>query len=243
MKDFVSKITFGFLMAQLVPGMIAVIAVSLLFLNEEPGAIDLISTMTVCMEFWTDSTQQSILFVFLSTGAGMAIHGLNWTIIGFLECYAFRTATNERKQELEIENDEDQLLSLRDNTWHVRPIYQQLLLGPFRLIQETFLFTVKARNLNEVLMDENVGQINKDKMAGFDFLQEFYLNFAQFYAHTSYALTLLLGSSVFCLITGAAPKADSWIIIFIYLLASYFFLIGRIQMSSLFKGEVKLKGS
>lgn len=243
MKDFVSKITFGFLMAQLVPGMIAVVAISLLFLDKEPAAIDLISTLTSGMKFWTSSTQQSILFVFLSTGAGMAIHGLNWTIIGFLESYAFRTATEERKKALGIENDEDELLSLRDNSWHIRPIYQQLLAGPLRLIFETILFIVTARNLNEVLMDENVDKIHKDKIAGFEFLQDFYLNFAQFYAHASYALTLLVICSGFYFICSAAPKMDLWIILGVYLLASYFFLIGRIQLSSLFKSEAKLKGS
>lgn len=243
MKDFISKITFGFLMAQLVPGMIAVIAVTLLFLNAASNSSDLLSALTVAMKFWTNSTQQNVLFVFLSAGAGMAIHGLNWTMIGFLESYAFREATPERKKELGIENDEDELLALRDNPWHIRPIYQQLLAGPLRLIYETYLFIFKAKNLDEVLMDENVGQIHKDKMAGFDFLQEFYLNFAQFYAHTSYALTLLLASSFYYFITSSAPKSDIWAIMFIYLLASYFFLIGRVQLSSLFKGEGKLKSN
>ena len=243
MKDFVSKITFGFLMAQLVPGMIAVIAITLLFLDKASSAANLYSALTISMEHWTGSTQKNVLFLFLSTGAGMAIHGLNWTMIGFLESYAFREATVERKKELEIENDEDELLALRYNSWHIRPIYQQLLAGPLRLIFETYLFIFKAKNLDEVLMDENVGQINKDKMAGFDFLQEFYLNFAQFYAHTSYALTLLLICSFSYFICSSAPKSDIWTIMFIYLLASYFFLVGRIQLSSLFKGEGRLKGN
>lgn len=229
MKDVFSKITFGFLMAQFVPGCVAVVAISMVFNFCDPSVTHFISLMSLSFDVWFDSGTKQLMFVFLSMGAGMAIHGLNWAMLAFLESYFGRDS-----------GVPDDLLPLRDNPWHSRRIGVQLLFGPGWLVYEIYLFVTKARNLNEILVDENVGLIPKDKMAAFDFLQDFYLSFAQFYAHISYALVLFIFPSlIFTLMHQSF--SDLEILICLYFMASYFFLIGRVQMSSLFKAETKLK--
>lgn len=229
MKDLISKLTFGFLMAQFVPGCIAVIAISMLADLTEASTGSFVKLIYATIDYWFTLKIKPILFILLSTAAGMTIHGLNWMIIGFLEAYYGR-----------VNRTDDGLMPIRKIPWHDLPLWRQLLFGPCWMIYEIILMLRKSHNLRDILIEENVGEIPKDKMEAFQFLQDFYLHFAQFYLHTSYALILFLLPAFFFSVE-ARTAENYFFLISVYFLASYFFLVGRVQMSSLFKAEGKLK--
>ena len=234
MKDIFSKITFGFLMAQLAPGVIVIYSSSFLYMifRDTPNSFSM--TMSQVNQFWFDSSPTAIIFFALSVGAGMSIHGLHWSILGYLEGGKFKSENMGLIPKLRL-------------TLEKRNFFCQILFCPGFILLEIigFLFTVKKTE--DVILEENVTSIPDSKMEAFHFLQSFYLSFAQFYIHTGYALyfsfvCLLVGSWQSCFICGDDLINYQRLIvtIFIYILAGYFFLIGRIQFGSLFAEEEKL---
>ena len=83
MKDFVSKLTFGFLMAQLFPGSLLVFAATFMWISlfgESQNSIPVIAQQA--SSYWTSPL--GVALVLVAVGAGMAIHGLHWAVLGFL---------------------------------------------------------------------------------------------------------------------------------------------------------------
>jgi hypothetical protein len=179
MKDFVSKITFGFLMAQLLPGAVIVFAVSSFFVETNESDALIRQIIFEVAEIWTGTTFKIILFLFISVGAGMLIHGLNWTVLAWIE----HKCPNH---------------SVRDHWfWHKKTLCFQLLFSPLQMFAEIAMMFF-APNLGVLIMNENVSHLNSDKMSQFTFLQEFYLHFVM-----DFCLTWFLSLLVFYFLSSA----------------------------------------
>ena len=220
-KDIFSKVTFGFLMAQLVPGMIVILSLSVAYVAQWKGFNQsLLDALGEISTLWFSTGLRQMAFGVFSTGAGMLIHGIQWATLGYLE------------------SKHQSVLKLR---WHnnVRLI-NQVLIGPIMIIWEILRLVFGAKTIKEVGIKENVTKIDDQKMAAFHFLQDFYLHFAQFYSHTSYALVICFISVLVFIIHAGFTYPRLAILIAIYLLCGLFYIIGRIQFQSLFKGESEL---
>ena len=235
MKDFISKVTFGFLMAQLVPGLVVVYAFSFAyvsFFGTEAATIE--KVVKSAINVWNVSVESLLVFLILSLGAGMAIHGLHWAVLGFMEYYYA-----ERKDGKIIN-----LKSVSDTFWHNWRIIFQIVMGPIKLVWEIILFLFSKQKLNEVAIEENIPDIPLEKMEAFKFLQDFYLHFAQFYAHTAYALVVLFVLVFAGILWSPGLVFSTRCVLFavaIWLTSGCFFLISRVQLASLFKGEYQLR--
>jgi len=212
-------------MAQFVPGVIVVFSGSFLFsMFTEVNSLHLGDAVILTMDIWGESTRRILIFIGLSIGSGMAIHGLHWAVLGFLESFFSPKATYE-------------------TFWHDKRIFIQLLLAPLKIIWEICLLLVKASSIKELAIEENVCSLDYLKIDGYKFLQEFYLNFAQFYAHTSYAL-LLLFISIFISALFSSVLSFSCllliVLVFSWLLCGFFFIISRVQFAALFRAERSL---
>jgi hypothetical protein len=226
MRDLISKVTFGFAMAQLLPG--AIVFSTIVFtLNRDDGikGQGLYNQLKSMLEPWSSSAFGVVVFLIISTGIGMLIHGLNWTVLAWLE--------NRNGGEAK---------PVRETKWHKWSFWKQLLSGPLIMICELLYLLFKAPNIESLTMDENVSDIKEKQMKQFQFLQDFYLHFGQFYAHTSYALLVVLVCGIICCVQNPT-KLNLYIAFGLYFLTSFFFLLGRIQLSSLFKAETSLRGS
>lgn len=227
MKDFISKLTFGFLMAQFVPGAIAVCSIAFLCAAFTLGAgnsLKLISSEA--LKTWLNSVPAKITFVAMCTGAGMLIHGIHWAVLSYLETFfgTIKDGKLERKPICEM-------------VWHKLPIFLQVLLGPLIAIFEILAFFLTGTKISNLATHENVPKIDKDKMESFNFIQDFYLHFAQFYAHTSYAFLISLISLIIFIYFFGVSKIRIYILIITYILTGLFFVIGRIQLTTLFIAE------
>ena len=220
MKDFISKVTFGFVMAQLVPGAIAVS--SLLFLYVSLGVespTSMLSVAHLAAARASEDILRQVALLGLFVGAGMLIHGVQWAVIGFLET-RFKSVFN--------------------TYWHDLPIGAQILLGPVKIVREFVELLVRCRHVRDAGVDENVSKVAESRFPQFEFLQEFYLHFAQFYAHTAYALVI----AVLSLVSFTAIHGLTWkrigVCCGLYLASGLFFVIGRIQFQSMFRAEEAL---
>lgn len=164
MKDFAEKFTFGFIMAQLFPGLVAILSCTLAFSSVGRKEASLLAAIGSVINLWTKTTTTSLTLLFLSICAGMAIHGLHWAVMGFMERYD--------------------------------PV-----------LKKCVLFLFRKSSVKAVAIEENVPSISHERMEQFHNIQDFYLHFAQFYAHTSYSLlTFFLSLIVFTGFSEFTPK-------------------------------------
>ena len=221
MKDFVSKVTFGFLMAQLLPGALAIFSISSLVAGWAQSDVCVSQMILKPADYWMDTPFKLILFLFTAAGSGMLIHGLNWTVLAWIEYKC-----PDKK-------------CVRDTwLWHKKPFWFQLLLSPLQMVAEIAMMLF-APNLEVLTTHENVPHLDSAKMPQFTFLQEFYLHFFQFYAHMAYAFLV----ATFCTIISCIPHFNLSrlaLLVGIYFSSSVFFLLGRIQSGSLFDAERRL---
>lgn len=220
MKDLISKIAFGFLMAQLFPGAIVVFAFTCA-LVPNVGRLRPICENVLCKTqiFWFQSTFRVISFIFVATAIGMFIHGLNWAILARLE-----------------NRDPKEPKPVRKIWYHQLLLLLQFFASPFIILGEIIYLIFTRSPIDQLTMNENVSELNPKYNEYFQFLQEFYLHFGQFYAHVAYAFWFsLLTSVIYCV----WKFSGCTLIIFflLYIMTSVFFLLGRIQLSSLFKAE------
>lgn len=221
MNDFVSRTTFGFVMSQLFPGAIAVFSISFAYQAVEmnpPNAV--IATASQILKGWNDAPVAHQLFLLgFCVGFGMFIHALNWAILGALEHQPHRVF---------------------DSGFHRRTIAPQVLGAPVRAIFEIGVLLFKPKQLREARMKENASDIHQDFMRQFEFIQDFYLYSAQFFAHTTLALLVAFSSVVIFIANYGLTGRRLTLLTIIYVAAGAFFVLGRIQLASLFNAEVEL---
>jgi len=225
MKDFISKVTFGFIMAQLLPGVVVVFAITYAAIggckDEDQNLMIQLANVTA---LWFSSTFAMAAFGLTAVAIGMLIHGLNWAILAWLE----------------NQEDPGHPKPVRTTSWHKWHLWKQLISAPLIMIYEILHLLFKARNLDSLTMDENISHLKADQVTQFQFLQDFYLHFGQFFAHMAYAFLVALACFLICCIR--SPSWSEGCIVFgVYLITGLFYLLGRIQLSSLFKGETTLR--
>lgn len=224
MDQFLSRFTFGLLMAQVFPGGVFLLSLTCpLRAAREPAVTTVSSLFIEVGNLWFSSTKSTVLFLFLAGGLGMLIHGLSWTVMAWLENYKAPPLTK-----------------VRDSFWHHLPLGFQVFVAPIKMIAE-LAWVLSAPGIEKVAMEESGSYISPQDKPLYDFFQDFYLYFAQFYAHTAYALLF----SVFTLgwtwgMLGFNCRRLLMLVL-IYFAASIFFLIGRMQFASLFKAENVLR--
>lgn len=226
MKDLVSKVTFSFVMAQLFPGAIALFAVSFAYRSWEghqeghqPGAI-LPAAAEVLRVLGESTLPQALFLVAVSIGAGMLIHGLHWAVLGALE--------NGPKE------------SVFDSRFHGLRIILQIILAPVRAVWEVAYLSVGPRHIRNTRMDENVSHVHPDLVPQYEWIQEFYLYSAQFFAHVSYALMAVLLAVVHFITLHGWTGRRAALMGMVYLLSGIMFTLGRIQLASMFRAEYNL---
>lgn len=228
MQDFISKVTFGFLMAQFVPGVIVVLSLSFLFTIISGNILGFREVIYASMDIWVESTSRLLVFSAFSIAAGMAIHGLHWAVLGFLE--------NHNTNPEQVRNP------IADSFWHDKKIWVQILGGPIKIVWEILRMLFCGKSIKELAIQENVGNLDHTKIEGFKFLQDFYLHFAQFYAHTSYAMVVLI--SVPIAVMCSPTLSFSWPLGFLLLAfwggCGFFFTISRVQFQALWQAEESL---
>jgi vacuolar-type H+-ATPase subunit I/STV1 len=222
LKDFISKITFGFLMAQLFPGATTVFAIGFTYFTIETHQPDgVMGTAENVLRTWGMATTPQLLFlVALCIAFGTFIHGLQWAALGALEHRACSAAY--------------------ETPWYQQPLWKQVLTGPVKIVRELGQLVMLTKGTGKANMYESVTAMDARFMPQFDFLQEFYLATGQFFIHTAYALVAVTGA----IATYVVAYGFSWrrvvLLLVVHLLTGLFFVLGRIQMCSLFEAEKTL---
>lgn len=224
MDQFLSRFTFGLLMAQVFPGGVFLLSLTCpVRAAQDPSVTTIRSLFMSVGNVWFSSTKSTVLFLFLAGGLGMLIHGLSWMVMAWLENYKAPPLTKAR-----------------DSFWHHLALWQQVLLAPIKMIIE-LAWTMTARGIEKLEMDESGSYISPLDKQIYDYFQDFYLYFAQFYVHTAYALLFSVFTLGWTWITIGFNFLRLSSLLLLYFAASVFFLIGRMQFASLFKAENVLR--
>jgi hypothetical protein len=226
MNSLFSKLTFGFVMAQLFPGAILLLSISVAFRGVFMNSVVLRVCIEDAINYWTANTSRVVFGSCLSVGLGMAIHGLNWSVIGFMEG----------------QKSDGQEATIYKSFWHEKRVIIQILLGPIKMSMEILKFLWQGKELSKILLTENVNDVPKEKWDAFIFVQNFYLYFAQFYAHTSYALLFVLITLAEFTLLGHSKLDTLVLMAIVWIATGGSFIISRIQYGSLFTAEYELSG-
>ena len=224
MDQFLSRFTFGLLMAQVFPGGVLVLTLTAPLLAARQAPQQISQLFWDVGNLWFSSTKSTVVFLFLAGGVGMFLHGVSWIVMAWLENH----------------KGTGQATPVRNSFWHQTRFGYQIFSAPIKMVVELAWVTA-APNIDKLAMEESGTHISPQDKPIYDFFQDFYLYFAQFYAHTAYALLF----SIPCLIWTWAIIGLTWrrfvLIFFTYFLTSIFFLISRVQFASLFKAENVLR--
>lgn len=246
MKDFLPTFTFGFLMAQLFPGAVTVLCLTCLYISTGGLPLEAVPTMTRLFfavgDVWFKSTQNSVVFLFLAAATGMFLHGLDWIVLANLESIqeaGERAAVGARAaDDAGVESDHMPLVVRFPQ--HERPLIVQLLAAPVIMLYELVLL-LKARRLASVVTKDNAPYVSSDSATFYTFIQDFYLYFAQFYVHTSYALLCGLPALLWTFFRMGFTPRRGLLLALLYALMNLFFLMGRAHLGSLFRAERVMK--
>lgn len=224
MEQFLSRFTFGLLMAQVFPGAILVLTITSPFLAYRHAPARITELFWAVGNLWFSSTKSTVVFLFLAGGVGMLLHGISWIVLAWLENHA----------------RDGKATPVRRSFWHEKLFGVQVLIAPIKMIVELG-WVMKAPGIEKLAMEESGTYISPQDKPIYDFFQDFYLYFAQFYAHTAYALLF----SIPCLLLSWSVMGLTWrravLIVLAYFLTSIFFLISRVQFASLFIAENVLR--
>jgi len=224
MEQFLSRFTFGLLMAQVFPGGVFVLTLTAPLLAARRVPQQMSELFWDIGNLWFSSSKSTVVFLFLAGGVGMFLHGLSWIVMAWLENH----------------EGSNQVTPVRKSFWHEKPLIFQILIAPIKMVGELVWVTL-APSIDKLAMEESGTYISPQDKPLYDFFQDFYLYFAQFYAHTAYALLF----SIPCLVWTWAIIGFTWrrtlLLLFAYFLTSIFFLISRVQFASLFKAENVLR--
>jgi hypothetical protein len=220
-NDFITKATFSFVMAQLFPGAILVFSIAFIYVASGVGVPNsVLATSSLVLGLWNSSSVAHQLFLLvLCIGAGMFIHGLHWTVLGYLE---------------------NRFGSVCDSYWSSKPLWAQLLLGPIKMSLEVGSLFRRIQHIRDTTLKENAPAVHKDLMPQFQFVEEFYLYSAQFFAHTAYALLgVIMAITLYAVLYGfTGRRLILWLIA--YGVSGLFFILGRVQLNSLFTAEEQI---
>lgn len=221
MNDFVSRTTFGFVMSQMFPGAIAVFSLVFAFYAVErslPNAV--IASALQILKAWDEAPVAYQLFLLgFCIGFGMFIHALNWAVLGALE---------------------HQPQHVFDSPFHHRTIALQVLGAPIRAVFEIGVLLFGPKELREARIKENAPDIHQEFMRQFEFVEDFYLYPAQFFAHTTLALLVAFAAVVTFVANHGITYGRLIVLAVIYVASGAFFVLGRIQLASLFNAEIEL---
>lgn len=224
MNGFLTRFTFGFIMAQFFPGAVVILSLTTSYLStfskRDVGSLK--DLFFFSFDKWFSSNTRIIIFVFLAIGFGMLIHGIHWTVLAWLE-----------------NHKGGKTISSRESFWHNYYIIFQLFLSPFKMIIE-LLWVLFAPSVDRLTTEENIPQIAPEYMEHYHSLEAFYLNFGQFFSHVSYAILISFICVVYNCLSSNVPSIYFIILPVLYFATSTFFIIGRIQLGSLFKAEREL---
>jgi hypothetical protein len=85
MEQFLSRFTFGLLMAQVFPGGVFVLTLTAPLLAARRAPKQMSELFSDVGNLWFSSTKSTVLFLFLAGGVGMFLHGVSWIVMAWLE--------------------------------------------------------------------------------------------------------------------------------------------------------------
>ncbi|MCA9416759.1 MAG: hypothetical protein KC917_10825 [Candidatus Omnitrophica bacterium] len=174
--NFFSQFVFGFMLAQVVPGLICTfflfflsVGWKIITTGKQVGYSDYLAQHAQNLAMYP-----SWLFCLFigATCLGVLIHWFNWMIVARLE---------QRSNSLGTPG-------LENIPWHRRSITVQIVMWPIDLVRELLLLFLGTPNFEKTVRLEKRARVSPDRFPALARIEDFYLPFAQFLTNLSWAL-------------------------------------------------------
>jgi hypothetical protein len=226
--NFWSRFVFGFLLAQVLPGVMAAFFTfsmlaggSLVAYSPDIGVTDYLS---VQVEKVGGNPGWMGFFLVGATCLGVVLYWFNWLLLARLEQQA----------------EASDLSGLEHLPWHKRPPLIQILVWPADIACEVAILFLGTPSFDKMIRKERISRIPPEKWSQFSWIEDYYLPFALFLSNLQFAMLPVLGTiSIVYLYSGFTFRRV------IVLLGTYFViglirLLARQQLISLGRAEKDL---
>jgi hypothetical protein len=226
--NFWSRFVFGFLLAQVLPG---ILCLFFLFFISVGGKIISTSKAMGFADYLAVHAQRlgqvpvwlGCFFV-AAACLGIVLHWLNWLVIARLE---------QRVQTAK-------LTGIEALPWHRRPFFVQVLVWPLDLIREFGILFFATPDLEKLIRREKITLVPPEKFAQLSWIEDFNLPFAQFLSNLHLAMIPAL-VSVIVVFNFAGFTARRCIVLFLtYSAIGLVRVLSRQQLISLSRAEEEL---
>lgn len=174
--NFFSQFVFGFLLAQVTPGLICTFFLFFLSVGWKIVSISKPSGYSdyLALHAQNLAAQPSWLFCLFigATCLGVLIHWFNWMIVARLE---------QRSNSLGTPG-------LENLPWHRRSITVQIVVWPLDLGRELLLLFLGTPNFEKTVRLEKRARVSPERFPSLARIEDFYLPYAQFLTNLSWAL-------------------------------------------------------
>jgi len=174
--NFFSQFFFGFLLAQVVPGLICTFFLFFLSVGSKIIATSKPVGYSDYLALHAQNLAQFPSWMFClfiaSTCLGVLLHWFNWMLVARLEQRSHSLGTP----------------GLENLPWHRRSITVQILVWPMDILRELLLLFLGTPNFEKTVRLEKRARVAPERFPALARIEDFYLPFAQFLNNLSWSL-------------------------------------------------------
>ena len=223
--SFWSRFVFGFLLAQVLPGIIASFFTFALLaggmISTYPKSIGVTEYLSIHVAKVGGTTGWLGFFLVGSTCLGVVLYWFNWLLLARLEQQA----------------EASDLSGLEQLKWHKRPPLIQILVWPLDLLNELAVLFLGTPSFDKMIRKERITQVSPEKFTQFSWIEDYYLPFALFLTNLHFALIPALGTIVMVYLYSGFSFRRTLVVLVMYFVVGLTRLLARQQLISLGHAE------
>jgi hypothetical protein len=224
--NFWSRFVFGFLLAQVLPGVMATFfvffssAFKKIYEYQEKD-IGYTDYLAIYAKRLGSDTAWLGCFLVGATCLGVVLYWFNWLLLARLEQQA----------------EASDLSGLEDLKWHKRPPLIQILLWPLDILTELAILALGTPSFDKMIRKERLTQVSPEKFTQLSWIEDYYLPFALFLSNLQFALIPALFSILVVFQHSGMTTRRLVFLLVTYLIIGLTRLLSRQQLISLGRAE------
>ena len=228
--NFWSRFVFGFLLAQVLPGVLGTFFVSFLsgatkifesYRIEYKGPGGFTDYIGVHAARLVEKPGFLGVFAIVSICSGIVLYWFNWLLLARLEQQA----------------EASDLGGLENLKCHKRPPLVQIFVWPLDVLGEVFVLFFGTPSFDKMIRKERMTQVPPEKFTQLSWIEDYYLPFALFLSNMQFALLPALFSILLVFFDSGFTWRRFLILVAVYFLIGLIRLLARQQLISLGRAE------
>lgn len=228
--NFWSRFVFGFLLAQVLPGLLGMYFISFISASKKifefSKPIGFTDYLGIHAARLVEKSGFLGSFIIVSMCFGMILYWFNWLLLARLEQQA----------------EASDLAGLEHLKCHQRPPLVQILVWPFDILSELCVLFFGTPSFDKMIRRERLTLVPPEKFTQLSWIEDYYLPSALFLSNMQFALIPALFSVLIVFFDSGLTWRRVLILSAVYLLIGLIRLLARQQLISLGRAERDLLG-